>query len=97
MAKHAEVVREQPSIAAPGFAEKLDSWKKILAQGNLPEGRSIDEISRWLLITRAAVFSMTITSGLIGGLLAAASGAAPAWDASPSRCSGSCSRTPPTT
>ena len=79
MAKHAEVVREQPSIAAPGFAEKLDSWKKILAQGNLPEGRSIDEISRWLLITRAAVFSMTITSGLIGGLLAAASGAPPAW------------------
>jgi 1,4-dihydroxy-2-naphthoate octaprenyltransferase len=79
MAEQADVVREEPSIAPPGFAEKLDSWKKILSQGNLPEGRTIDEVSRWLLITRAAVFSMTITSGLIGGLLAAASDATPAW------------------
>ena len=29
-----------------------------------------DSISKWLVITRAAVFSMTVTSGLIGGLLA---------------------------
>ena len=29
-----------------------------------------DAISKWLVITRAAVFSMTATSGLIGGLLA---------------------------
>jgi 1,4-dihydroxy-2-naphthoate octaprenyltransferase len=79
MAERAGVASEESSVAAPGFAEKLDSWKKILSQGNLPEGRSIDEVSRWLLITRAAVFSMTITSALIGGLLAAASGAAPAW------------------
>jgi 1,4-dihydroxy-2-naphthoate octaprenyltransferase len=29
-----------------------------------------DAISKWLVITRAAVFSMTVTSGLVGGLLA---------------------------
>jgi 1,4-dihydroxy-2-naphthoate octaprenyltransferase len=36
----------------------------------MPKGAAMDAISRWLLITRAAVFSMTLTSGLIGGLLA---------------------------
>src|SRR5205085_6055673 len=35
-------------------------------------------VSRWLLITRACVFSMTLTSGLIGGLLAATA-SAPRW------------------
>ena len=30
--------------------------------------RGMDAVSRWLLITRACVFSMTLTSGLIGGL-----------------------------
>ena len=51
----------------------------ILAQGNLPQGRAIDRVSRWLLITRACVFSMTITSALIGGLLAAATRRTPHW------------------
>lgn len=50
----------------------LDSWRQIILTGNLPRGRHMDGVSRWLLITRACVFSMTITSALIGGLLAAA-------------------------
>ena len=50
----------------------LDSWRQIILTGNLPRGRHMDAVSRWLLITRACVFSMTITSALIGGLLAAA-------------------------
>jgi 1,4-dihydroxy-2-naphthoate polyprenyltransferase len=57
----------------------LDSWRQIILTGNLPQGRSIDEVSRWLLITRACVFSMTITSALIGGLLAAATAPACDW------------------
>ena len=57
----------------------FDNWRKILASGNLPEGRAIDPVSRWLLITRACVFSMTITSALIGGLLAAATAPATHW------------------
>lgn len=32
--------------------------------------RPLDAVSKWLVITRAAAFSMTATSGLIGGLLA---------------------------
>jgi 1,4-dihydroxy-2-naphthoate octaprenyltransferase len=61
------------------MTELLDNWRKVLEQGNLPEGRAMDGVSRWLLITRAVVFSMTITSGLIGGLLAAATAADPNW------------------
>jgi 1,4-dihydroxy-2-naphthoate octaprenyltransferase len=39
----------------------------------------MDVVSRWLLITRACVFSMTITSALIGGLLAAATAPQADW------------------
>jgi len=39
----------------------------------------MDPVSRWLLITRACVFSMTLTSALIGGLLAAATSPVVAW------------------
>src|SRR5881628_2204548 len=66
-------------LATPGFGTLLDSWRQIIATGNLPKGRAMDGVSRWLLITRACVFSMTLTSGLIGGLLAAATAGAPRW------------------
>jgi len=64
---------------AGGATVRFDNWRKIIEQGNLPPGRAIDFVSRWLLITRATVFSMTIVSGLIGGLLAATSAPAPDW------------------
>ena len=49
----------------------------------------MDVVSRWLLITRACVFSMTITSALIGGLLAAPRPPTlPTGATSRSRCSG---------
>src|SRR6266403_1627398 len=69
----------EPALATPGFGTLLDSWRQIIATGNLPKGRAIDGLSRWLLITRACVFSITLTSGLIGGLLAAATAGAPRW------------------
>jgi len=50
----------------------LANWKEILDTANLSPGKRIDAVSRWLIITRAAVFSMTAISGLIGGLLALA-------------------------
>ncbi len=71
MGERAPAVNPTEAAASPGLAGLLDSWRHILAQGNLPAGRAIDAVSRWLLITRACVFSMTITSALIGGLLAA--------------------------
>jgi 1,4-dihydroxy-2-naphthoate octaprenyltransferase len=67
--------------STPSFGQLVDNWRAILAQGNLPQGRSMDFVSKWLLITRACVFSMTATSALIGGLLAAATVDDPNWTA----------------
>src|SRR5499433_1868990 len=79
MAERAQAVHPADAVPSPGLSGLFDNWRSILAQGNLPKGRAIDGVSRWLLITRACVFSMTITSALIGGLLAAATATAPNW------------------
>jgi 1,4-dihydroxy-2-naphthoate octaprenyltransferase len=50
----------------------IANWKEVIDTANLSPDKEMDAVSRWLIITRAAVFSMTLTSGLIGGLLAAA-------------------------
>lgn len=50
----------------------VKTWIEVLQGCNLPEGRKMDIVSRWLILVRACVFSMTLVSGLIGGLLAAA-------------------------
>ena len=54
------------------LAQRFQVWKTAYNTANLPVGMTTppDAISKWLVITRAAVFSMTVTSGLIGGLLA---------------------------
>ncbi len=49
----------------------IPNWIEVLRTCNLCEEKRMDPISRWLIIIRACVFSMTLTSGLIGGLLAA--------------------------
>ncbi len=49
----------------------LKKWKVILDTGNLPKGDEMDFVSKWLVATRACVFSMTTTSVLIGALIAA--------------------------
>jgi 1,4-dihydroxy-2-naphthoate octaprenyltransferase len=55
----------------PTLGQRFATWRYVLRTANLPEGMTRpDAISKWLVITRAAVFSMTATSGLIGGLLA---------------------------
>jgi 1,4-dihydroxy-2-naphthoate octaprenyltransferase len=59
------------TVPAPGLRARLRTWRYVLNTANLPAGMTHpDTISKWLVITRAAVFSMTATSGLIGGLLA---------------------------
>jgi 1,4-dihydroxy-2-naphthoate octaprenyltransferase len=73
MANRADALAGRTAVATPGFAGLLDNWRHVVMAGNLPAGRAMDGVSRWLLITRACVFSMTLTSGLIGGLLAATS------------------------
>jgi 1,4-dihydroxy-2-naphthoate octaprenyltransferase len=49
---------------------ELRNWGEILSTQNLSPGRAMDPISRWLLISRASLFPLTMTSGAIGGLLA---------------------------
>lgn len=63
-----EATASPPASLAARFAV----WRTIINTANLPEGMTHppDAVSKWLVITRAAVFSMTATSGLIGGLLA---------------------------
>jgi len=49
----------------------LRRWKMVLDGCNIPELELADGVTRWLVISRACVFSMSLTSGLIGLLIAA--------------------------
>src|SRR4051812_26118141 len=79
MSDRAPAIADAPPLPAAAEPSLFDTWRKILASGNIPEGRRVDAVSRWLLLTRACVFSMTLPSGLVGGLLAAATAEAPRW------------------
>lgn len=52
----------------------LRRWRMAVNGCNVPEVERADIVSRWLVIARACVFTMTFTSGLIGVLLAAEAG-----------------------
>jgi 1,4-dihydroxy-2-naphthoate polyprenyltransferase len=75
MAQHVDVV----SVGSLPSSELFENWRYALAQGNIPKGRAIDPVTKWLLIVRACVFPMTLMSALIGGLLAAATAPAVSW------------------
>ena len=60
----------QDTTTPVSIRERLLAWKEILETANPPATRPLDTVGKWLVITRAAVFPMTIWSGLIGGLLA---------------------------
>ena len=72
-------LRSSSDVTPQSLGTLVDNWRHIIGTGNMPRGRSIDGVSRWLLITRACVFSMTITSALIGGLLAVATAESCHW------------------
>ncbi len=46
-------------------------WRTIYQTANPLPGAPLDPVSRWMLITRACVFNMTLFSGLVGVMLAA--------------------------
>jgi 1,4-dihydroxy-2-naphthoate octaprenyltransferase len=48
----------------------VGNWKEVIDTCNLAPTKRMDIVSRWLVLTRACVFQMSLTSGLIGGLLA---------------------------
>ena len=52
------------------LGRRFTTWRYLMNHTNLPEGVPMDSVSKWLIVTRAAVFTMTATSGIIGGLLA---------------------------
>jgi 1,4-dihydroxy-2-naphthoate octaprenyltransferase len=52
------------------LAQRLTNWRYVMSHPNLPDGVEMDAVSKWLIVTRAGVFTKSATSGLIGGLLA---------------------------
>lgn len=66
-----EAVAEGESATSDGSAERsrLSIWREIMLTSNPPEGE-IDFVSRWLVLTRAAVQPMTITAAAVAGLIA---------------------------
>jgi 1,4-dihydroxy-2-naphthoate octaprenyltransferase len=54
------------------LGQRVANWRYALANYNPPPGVEMDGVTKWLVVTRAGVFTMTLTSGLIGGLLAIA-------------------------
>ncbi len=57
----------------------LRRWYMAINGCNVPDIEHADAVSRWLVISRACVFTMTFTSGLIGVLLAAENGVFNVW------------------
>jgi 1,4-dihydroxy-2-naphthoate polyprenyltransferase len=58
--------------AAPlSLGARLAAWRYAFLTTNPPEQGVVDGVTRWLVVTRAGVLPMTLTSGLIGALLAA--------------------------
>ena len=48
---------------------RVSAWRYALRTTNPPEG-PIDAVTRWIVVSRAAVLPMTLVSGLVAGLLA---------------------------
>jgi 1,4-dihydroxy-2-naphthoate octaprenyltransferase len=55
----------------PTLTERLAAWRYAFLTTNPPEQGVVDGVTRWLVVTRAGVLPMTLTSGLIAVLLAA--------------------------
>lgn len=60
---------ESRLLAAPGAGRRA-AWLYALRTTNPPPGGPPDAVTRWLVVTRAAVLPMTVFAGLVAGLLA---------------------------
>ena len=47
---------------------RLSAWVEVLRTTNPPKGRPLDPVSRWLVLTRAAVLPMTLVAGAVATL-----------------------------
>src|SRR5512141_3050637 len=50
--------------------DRFSAWTEIMQTANAPVDKPLDSVGKWLVMTRAAVFPMTLWSGTIGALLA---------------------------
>jgi len=60
-------------LLAPPRPGRLGAWAYALRTTNPPPGRDVrtlDGVTTWLVVTRAAVLPMTVFAGLVAGLLA---------------------------
>ncbi len=60
-------------LLAPPSPGRRGAWSYALRTTNPPPDRpvaSLDGVTRWLVVTRAAVLPMTVFAGLVAGLLA---------------------------
>ena len=60
----------QPVVRTGNPGELVRNWKEVIDTCNLSPDKRMDFVSRWLVLMRACVFQMSLTSGMIGGLLA---------------------------
>ena len=60
---------ESRLLAAPGEGRRA-AWVYALRTTNPPPGVEPDAVTRWLVVTRAAVLPMTVFAGFVAGLLA---------------------------
>jgi 1,4-dihydroxy-2-naphthoate octaprenyltransferase len=52
------------------LADRLAAWRYAFRTTNPPEQGIVDSVTRWLVVSRAGVLPLTLTSGLIAALLA---------------------------
>jgi len=60
-------------LLAPARPGRLGAWSYALRTTNPPpdrDPRTLDSVTKWLVVTRAAVLPMTVFAGLLAGLLA---------------------------
>ncbi len=60
-------------LLAPARPGRLGGWAYALRTANPPpdrDPRTLDAVTKWLVVTRAAVLAMTFFAGLVAGLLA---------------------------
>lgn len=60
-------------LLAPPRPGRLGAWSYALRTTNPPpdrDPRTLDVVTKWLVVTRAAVLPMTLVAGLVAGLLA---------------------------
>ena len=57
-------------VTSVGVRSRLSGWRYALLTTNPPDG-PIDAVTRWIVVSRAAVLPMTLVAGAVAGLLAA--------------------------